>query len=257
MKLQIFAAVVLAVVIGGCAASNKSTSPDVLTSGSANAKRAPASADTEPSTDNDFELLEEDLSGQMIEIADPLEPLNRTMYNLKPLAQTVEHLIPKPARIGIRNFFGNLTTPVRFVNCHLQGKTDAADTELNRFIINTTAGVLGFGDPALDQHGLEPVDEDLGQSLAGFGLGNWFYIVWPFFGPSTFRDSLGMVGDWFLNPVYYVEPTEASVTISATRYANESSFHIGEYEAFKSAAVDPYVATRNAYIQHRNKAIQE
>ena len=105
------------------------------------------------------------------------------------------------------NFFENLTTPARFVNCLLQGKGPEADRELRRFGINTTAGVLGFGDPAYDRWGLKPAEEDLGQTLAVYGLGDGFYVVWPLFGPSTLRDSVGMVGDSFLNPVRYVEPT--------------------------------------------------
>jgi phospholipid-binding lipoprotein MlaA len=156
------------------------------------------------------------------------------------------------------NFFQNLTTPVRFVNCHLQGKKTVADVELKRFWVNTTAGVLGFGDPAKDRHNLAPpTKEDLGQTIATYGVGDGFYLVLPIFGPSTLRDSVGMVGDMFLNPVFYVEPTEAAIGISATRVTNETSFHIGEYEAFKADALDPYVAMRNVYIQYRAQKIKE
>jgi phospholipid-binding lipoprotein MlaA len=66
-----------------------------------------------------------------------------------------------------------------------------------------------------------------------------------------------MVGDMFLNPVFYVDHTETSVGISAVNFVNESSFHVGEYEAFKSESLDPYVAMRDIYIQYRNKQIQE
>ena len=177
---------------------------------------------------------------------------------LKPVTQVYKNITPEPARIGISNFFYNLTTPIRFVNCHLQGKTATADMELNRFLINTTAGILGFGDPAKDQHGLEPPEaEDLGQTLATYSMDNGFYIVWPLLGPSTVRDSIGMVGGLFLNPVFYVEPTEAAISISAVKFTNKNSFYIGEYEVFKSAALDPYVAMREVYIQYRNEQIQE
>jgi phospholipid-binding lipoprotein MlaA len=221
----------------------------------------------EPLANDDFDLLEKEFDEQMIEIADPLEPLNRIMYHvndtlyfwvLKPVTETYKNITPEPARIGIHNFFHNLTTPVRFVNCHLQGKTAAADMELNRFLINTTAGILGFGDPAKDQHGLgPPEEEDLGQTLATYDMDNGFYIVWPLLGPSTVRDSVGMVGGLFLNPIFYIESTETAIAISAVKLTNEKSFHIGEYETFKSAALDPYVAMREAYIQYRNKQIKE
>ena len=216
--------------------------------------------------EQDFELLEEELDEQAVDVDDPLEPLNRLMFGVndalyfwvaKPVVQVYKDVTPEPARIGIRNFFHNLTTPVRFANCLLQGKGDSANTELSRFVVNTTEGVLGFGDPAKDKRGLEPVEEDLGQTLAVHGIDNGFYIVLPLLGPSTMRDSVGLVGDLFLNPVAYVEPWEISVAIWAGEITNEGSFHIGEYEDFKAAALEPYVAMREAYIQYRNKKIQE
>jgi len=256
MKLYICVIVILSFMITGCAVSNKT--PNV----------SPASdKPVELNANNDFDLLEGEFAEQVVEVADPLEPLNRIMYHvndtlyfwvLKPVTDVYTGITPEPARIGIRNFFHNLTTPIRFVNCHLQGKTTDADTELNRFLINTTAGILGFGDPAKDQHGLEPPKkEDLGQTLATYGLDNGFYIVWPLLGPSTVRDSIGTVGGLFLNPVSYVEHTETAISITSVKLTNESSFHTGEYNTFKDASLDPYVAMRTAYIQYRNKQIKE
>jgi len=258
MKLQAWAIVILTVMTAGCAVSGKNPTPNYGTLASNNF--------AEPSEDDEFDLLEDELDEQMVELADPLESLNRIMFGVndvlyfwvaKPCAQTCKAVVPEPARTGVRNFFHNLTTPVRYVNCLLQGKGDSADTELRRFVVNTTVGILGFGDPARDQYGLEPAEEDLGQTLAIHGIDQGFYIVWPFLGPSTVRDSLGMAGDMFLNPVRYVEPTETSIYISAGKGINEGSFHIGEYEDFKAAALEPYIAMREAYIQYRNKKIQE
>ncbi len=216
--------------------------------------------------DEDFDLLAEELEEKAVEVGDPLEPLNRVMFGfndvlyfwvLKPCAQVCKDVVPEPGRVGIRNFFNNLTTPIRLANCLLQGKDEAASRELDRFIINTTVGVLGFGDPARDQHRLEPADEDLGQTLATYGVGDGFYLVLPLLGPSTLRDAGGKLGDSFLNPVFYVEPAETAIAISAGNITNEYSFHIGEYESFKAAAVDPYVALREAYLQYRKKRIEE
>ncbi len=260
MKLLPWTIIVLAAVITtGCAVESNTVSPNDIAQPTSNLQQPLAA-------DEDFELLE-DIAEYVPKIEDPLESLNRIMsgindaiylWLLKPSAETYEEIVPQFVRLGIRNFFHNISTPVRFVNCHLQGKTAAADTELNRFLINTTIGILGFGDPARDQQGLEPPQaEDLGQTLATFGFENGYYLVLPFFGPSTLRDAVGKVGDLFLNPTNYVDPTEVAIAISATKHANESSFHIGEYETFKAAAVDPYVAMRQAYIQYRNKEIQE
>jgi phospholipid-binding lipoprotein MlaA len=258
MRPHVWAIVVLAVAIAGCAASEKNPSSNHLAGASDDVATLAA--------DDDFDLLEDELDEEPAQIADPLEPLNRLMHGLndilydwvaKPCAEGCKAVIPEPARIGISNFFNNVATPIRFVNCLLQGKGDAAGTELDRFLVNTTVGVLGFGDPARDQYGLEPVEEDLGQTLGVHGLGNGPYIVWPLLGPSSLRDSAGMLGDLFLNPIRYVEPTETAIAISVGKTANESTFNIGEYDAFRDAAVDPYVAMRQAYIQYREKQVEE
>lgn len=274
-KLPTCAIVVLTVMLAGCAVSEKNPSANSIAKSApprqhnlADSNNAAPAEDSNEAAfeDDEFDFLEDELTEKMVEISDPLESVNRVMFCIndglyfwvaKPCALTCERVIPEPARIGISNFFQNLTTPVRFVNCLLQGKGDAAGTELDRFLINTTAGVLGFGDPARDQHGLEPVYEDLGQTLAVAGFENGFYIVWPLLGPSTARDSVGKLGDMFLNPVFYVEHTETAIGIAGVKYVNEGSFHIGEYEAFKDEALDPYIAMRDMYIQYRNNKVLE
>lgn len=249
----IFIFIVPAGMISGCATSGNSASSVNVTSNPA-----------ETAANSEFDLLEEEYAGQMVKVPDPLEPFNRIMFNVndvlyfwvvKPVSEIYGGVVPEPARIGISNFFSNLTTPVRLVNCLLQGKGEGADTELRRFAINTTCGILGFGDPALDQYGLEPVYEDMGQTLAVYGFGDGFYLILPLLGPSNARDSIGRFGDWFLNPVSYVEPTEVSYGITAVRYTNQMSLNIGEYENFKSMTVEPYIAMRKTYAQYRTKQI--
>jgi phospholipid-binding lipoprotein MlaA len=226
----------------------------------------PARPSTGGPADDDFNLLEDELAQQQFKVADPLKPLNRAMHNvndklyfsvLRPVARACKKAVPKPARISIRNFFNNLTTPARYISCLLQGKRKAAGTELHRFALNTTVGVLGFADPAQEKWKLAPTDEDLGQTLGKWGVGNGVYVVLPLLGPSTVRDTLGLIGGQLLNPVHYVEPTEVSLAISAGKIANENTFTIGRYESFKSAAVDPYTAMRQAYIQYRDKQVKD
>jgi phospholipid-binding lipoprotein MlaA len=267
MKRQSWAVVILVVLTAGCAVSDKSQSANNFAGNSPNGQGGLIGGAAEESfTDEEFDLLEEELDEGQVEIDDPLEGFNRLMFGLndtlyfwifKPVAQTYKGVVPEPGRIGIRNFFQNVSTPVRYVNCLLQGKGPAADIELRRFLVNTTVGVLGFGDPARDQYGLEPTWEDMGQTLGVYGMDSGFYIVWPFLGPSTVRDSLGMVGDVFLNPVRYVRPRETSIIISATRGINQSSFHIEAYEDFKAAFLEPYVAMRQAYVQNREESIKK
>lgn len=199
-------------------------------------------------------------------VADPLETYNRGVFYLndklyfwvlKPVAQGYKFILHPPARTGIKNFFYNVAAPVRIVNNMLQGKGRAAEAEWARFLYNTTVGVLGFGNPAEKHPELNPPEEDMGQTLAGYGLGDGFYLVWPLLGPSTLRDSAGMVGDRFLNPVGFVERWQDSLALSATKEVNNLSFRIGDYESLKKAALDPYESFRNAYIQLRQSKIRQ
>ena len=248
--------IVVGLVAGaGCATSPQRNSPSPAVS----------PEDANSPGEGVFNELEAELAQKQASVADPLEPVNRVMYGvndvvyfwiLKPVLQAYVYAVSKEARTGIRNFFHNLTTPARLVNCILQGKNSAADVELRRFAVNTVVGALGLSDPARDRWGLKPAEEDLGQTLAVYGLGNGFYLVWPLLGPSTLRDSVGMVGDMFLDPVRYVEPQAASIGISATSTVNDMSFHLGEYESLKAATVDPYIAMREAYTQYRKKQIR-
>jgi len=271
MKYGILTCVITGILTAGCAVSQEQVSSGCAVNASADQQRMLIDGNETATVsgngfDEDFDLLEDELVGEIVEVSDPLEPLNRIMVGIndalyfwvvKPCAKTCKAAVPEPGRVGIRNFFRNLTTPARLANCLLQGKAEAAGIELKRFVVNTTWGILGFGDPARDKLGLLAQDEDLGQTLATYGVGEGFYIVWPLLGPSTVRDSAGILGDQFLNPVRYVEPSEVSIGISAGKGINESSFHVGEYEEFKSAAVDAYVAMREAYIQYRDKKIRE
>jgi phospholipid-binding lipoprotein MlaA len=201
------------------------------------------------------------------EISDPLEPFNRVMFVfndrlyfwvLKPVARAYNEVFPEPLRVSFRNFFLNLLTPVRAVNCLLQGKSDAFATELGRFVINTTMGVYGFGDAASVCFGIKRKDEDLGQTLGVYGAGPGVYICWPVFGPSNIRDTIGMVGDGFLNPLYFwPQETAYRMGISGFRVVNGTSLELGEYESIKKASLDPYVAVRDGYQQYRKNKIKQ
>lgn len=257
----------LALAVCGCAAGGRNSGSEAgQLNTSSKASPTEPNSDFTKSGDEDFGLIEEELAEKRAEVADPLEGLNRVMFGfndifyfwiMKPAAQTWKAVVPAPGRIGISNFFSNLSTPIRLANCLLQGKNEASGRELNRFLINTTVGVLGIGDPALDKYGIKMADEDLGQTLAVYGLGDGFYLVLPLLGPSTLRDAAGTFGDGFLNPVFYVKPTEVAIGITAGRITNEFTFHIGEYESFKAASIDAYIALRSSYIQYRRNLIKD
>lgn len=202
-------------------------------------------------------------------MVDPLEPLNRVFFTfndrlyfwiLKPVATGYKAVISdEDVRMCFSNAFHNLLAPVRFVNNLLQGKVVGAGHELASFVINSTLGVAGLADPAHHEFGLTASDEDFGQTLGSYGLGNGFYICWPFLGPSSLRDTVGTVGDSFLDPLSYLTATgqTAGYALQGVEQVNKISLHIGEYEQFKEASFDPYVAVRNAYAQHRSSRVRD
>lgn len=264
----------LVVLLSGCAGhrtkgpSDPTTAPAPTPAGVA---LSTADETTPPAGSDDMSLWEDDLdwddegAGDFYTVADPLEPFNRTMFVfndklyfwvLKPVAQGYRFAVPRPARSGVRNFFNNLGAPIRIANNILQGRFQTAEAEVARFLYNSTVGVLGFGNPAADVEGLNPEPTDLGLTLGHYGIGNGFYLVWPVLGPSTLRDSAGYFGDRWLNPTIYIDPIEASLAVFALRSINTVSFHIGDYEAIKSAALDPYQAMRDAYIQLRRSKLR-
>jgi len=228
----------------------------------------PIPDEKEPVDELDDDFFDEDFdeTKQTQQIADPLYYFNYAMYSfndflyfaaLKPLATGYKAITPTAFRKGVRNFFHNLLFPVRFVNNLLQGKIKKAGTEVGIFLINSTFGLAGYHQVAQDDFNLNTSNEDLGQTLGSYSIGNGFYLVLPIFGPSSLRDTLGLVGDSFLKPVNYVDPWEARYAIKAFDVINSTSFRLGDYEALKKAAFDPYIALKDAYIQNRNEKISK
>ncbi len=228
-----------------------------------------AGAAGEKSPDAYGNVTAEQTGAEGARIADPVEPWNRAMYHfndklyfwvLKPVTKVYKRALPEGFRGLISNFYQNVKAPVRIVNNLLQGKPKYAGIELGRFLLNSTVGVGGLRDCATECFGIKGRDADFGQTLGRYGVGFGFYIVWPFLGPSSPRDTVGWVADRALTPTTYVTSqwiSPISVGIYAHEKVNYLSFHIGDYEALKAAAIDPYVAMRDAYVQYREKALQD
>lgn len=200
------------------------------------------------------------------QVADPLYYYNYAIFQfndkmytwiVEPAADGYKFVVPEGIRSSVGNFFTNLMFPVRFVNNLLQGELKDAGTEAGIFFINSTVGILGLFEPAQKEFDLHVNNEDLGQTLGRYSIGNGIYIVWPFLGPSTLRDSIGMVGDSFLYPLNYLEAPEAVIGAKILYSVNSTSYRIGDYENIKKAAIDPYTALKNGYVQQRQAKIQE
>ncbi len=200
-------------------------------------------------------------------VPDPLEGWNRAVFGFndgfnthvaRPVAKGYAYVMPDFMRAGIGNFFYNLGFPIRFVNNLLQGRGMAAGVEMSSFILNTTAGLGGFFDVA-EHHKpvVEVEEEDMGQTFGVWGMGEGFYIVWPLLGPSTARDSLGKVGDYFLDPLTYVEPWGLSLGAEALETFNGLNEVLDLYDEMKSAAIEPYSSVRDAYVQYRRAKLSK
>jgi len=244
--------------------------------GQNNATQVAASTGEQVEADNDQfdedawaeeENWEDGETDEFVPIADPLEPLNRIFFHfndklyywaLKPVARGYKAVLPEDIRIVVRNFFNNLLAPTSIVNNLLQGKVRKSAEELVRFVSNSTVGILGLGDFAQDVLKLDPTFEDTGQTLGYYGLGGIFFINWPVLGPSNVRDSIGMVGDYFLDPLTYLDiKWQERLAIKAYDRVNRTSLTLGDYELFTETAIDPYIAVRDAFQQYRDGKIND
>lgn len=208
------------------------------------------------------------------EIFDPLSGFNRLMtgfndglyvYVLDPVLFRGYNYIPEQARVSVNNFFENLYYPVSLVNNVFQLKLSHTGSETLRFVINSTLGVLGLFDPARSWFGLEPHQEDFGQTLGHYGVGGGFHIVLPFFGPTNLRDLSGDFIDFYVNPIYYVDlrgynivnNTYQGWAVISYKQFNKMSIHTEEYENVRQDALDLYPFIRDLYEQNRQKRIED
>lgn len=196
---------------------------------------------------------------------DPLEGYNRAMFSfnegvdkfaLKPVAQGYEAAVPLPGRTAIGNFFGNVGDLWIGVNNLLQGKPVAAASDLGRVVINSTAGIGGLFDIATEV-GLEKHEEDFGQTLGRWGVGNGAYVVWPILGPRTARDSLGLGIDSFADPVGYLGNVRVRNSLYGTRFVDTRASLLPADKAIDEASLDKYAYVRDAYLQRRRSLIYD
>ncbi|MFH2122829.1 MAG: VacJ family lipoprotein [Pseudomonadota bacterium] len=215
------------------------------------------------SIDNESEEI--DTFFEEEESSDPLESMNRVFFQvndklyfwiLKPVNNVYMAVVPIDFRQCLGNFFDNVAAPVHVVNNLLQGKFADASVDFSRFLINSTVGVLGLGDPALRSFGLEPKPEDFGQTLGVWGVGEGLYLCLPIIGPMTVRDTLGFAGNVVVHPATYVGSTylEGAAYYSADK-VNMLSLNPDLYEDMKRYSLDPYISMRQVYLEYRRNKV--
>lgn len=177
------------------------------------------------------------------------EGLDRVV--LKPLSNIYVAVTPKPVRQGLGNAFDNLGYINVILNDFLQGKVGQGFDDLARFGINSTLGIAGLLDVATGM-GLEKHDEDFGQTLGVWGAPPGPYMVLPVLGPTTLRDGPGLAVRLVTNPLFFVDlPLAASMPLGVVRAADGRSRADKAIRGRDEAALDKYLYTKDAYLQHR------
>ncbi|MBT2795186.1 MlaA family lipoprotein [Paraburkholderia strydomiana] len=196
---------------------------------------------------------------------DPLEGLNRTIftvndkldqYALKPVAKGYVFITPQPIRDSVTNFFSNIGDVYIAANNLLQLKITDGVQDIMRIVINTVFGVGGLFDVAtlakLPKH-----DNDLGLTLGHYGVPAGPYLVLPLFGPSTVRDAVGSIGNYYVNPLSYIDPAGLSWALYGLNIVNTRANLLNASDVLEGAALDKYSFVRNAYLQRRQYLLSD
>ena len=208
-------------------------------------------------------LLQGCATGPQANAADPLEPFNRSVYSfnegldrtvLKPVATVYQDITPSPVRTGVTNFFANISDVWSVVNNLLQAKPAEAMDSLFRVTTNTFWGVGGIFDVATElkipQH-----KEDFGQTLGTWGLASGPYVVLPLFGPSSVRDTAGLVVDLQGNVLSQADNVPVRNSLRTLNLVDTRANLLGVGDLLDQAALDKYAFTRDAYLQRRQSLI--
>jgi phospholipid-binding lipoprotein MlaA len=196
---------------------------------------------------------------------DPLESFNRQMFAfnegldkvvLKPLAQVYDTVLPQPVQDCFSNGFSNLREPSNALNNLLQGKGADAVSDVCRFAVNTTVGLLGCFDVA-SRMGLERHREDFGQTLGRWGLGQGPFLVLPLFGPSTFRDGAGLGVETVLDVNFWLSNVSVRNTIFGVRTVHARDELLKADDLISGAALDKYTFIRDGYLQRRRNQVYD
>lgn len=193
------------------------------------------------------------------EASDPLEGVNRLTFKfndkldrvlLKPVAERYKNYMPAPVQTGVGNFFGNLYEPIVIVNDVLQWKPKQAGSDTMRFGFNTVFGVAGLIDVSTPW-GMEKHNEDFGQTFGAWGFGEGWYLVLPLRGPSTMRDTAGLLPAWFLDPIKYQSNDWERLGAYSMLAVHKRSRLLSTTRILDAGSVDAYLQVRTAYRQKR------
>ncbi|ASW02067.1 MlaA family lipoprotein [Paraburkholderia aromaticivorans] len=194
---------------------------------------------------------------------DPFEPVNRAVFSFNdgldryvavPVAKGYQKVTPQPLRTAVSNFFSNLGDLTNAANALLQLKITDATEDFVRFAFNSTFGLGGLLDWATPA-GLPKHHQDFGLTLGHWGIPSGPYLVLPLFGPSTVRDSMGLIVDVKFNPLNYMEPAVRN-PLYVLQFVSVRSDLLGASDLLQQAALDKYSFVRDAYTQQRRARLR-
>lgn len=196
---------------------------------------------------------------------DPFEDYNRTMFKInqrvdkftfRPLARVYDTVAPRPVKIGVGNFFGNLGDVWIGANNMLQGKFADGVSDWMRFAFNSTWGIAGLLDIASEM-GLTKHDEDFGQTLAVWGVGEGPFIVMPFFGPRTMRDAWAIPVDLQFDQIWGIDHVPTRNSMTAFRITHNRANFLAVERSLAHGSLDRYTYTRDFYLQQRRFKVSD
>ena len=184
---------------------------------------------------------------------------------IEPIAKGYNKL-PDPIKSGTSNFTSNISTLLSIPNSLLQGNIKEFGNSVGSVLVNSTVGVLGFFDPA-EKIGLKPHKEDVGQTLATYGIGSGCYFVLPVFGPTTVRDSIGLIADTFVDPFAHITLREKEIfgisgnnldyyTVRGTTAVDFRADNVNNFESLERNSIDLYSSLKSIYLQDRDNKIR-
>jgi len=221
---------------------------------------AAAPADAKDDSDS---LFDDDFGGP--DVPDPFERLNRPVFAgnmaldtavIDPIARAYGFAVPAPVKASVRGFFSNLNRPVVFANELLQLSPRRAAQTLGRFALNTTLGIGGLFDPA-HELGWDEHEADFGQTLGRWGLHGGFYVVLPFLGPSTARDTVGTFVDMLMRIDTWLLPFSSQLILGGGYGITMREDRRDELNELRRSSLDFYAAVRSAFLQSRAKLVRE
>lgn len=215
----------------------------------------PADSTSIPTESKSLNILDD------YEAPDSIEGYNRTMYTFnsvvidyifKPIGKVYSWVMPEYMRKGFARMADNIEMPGRLINSLLQARWERAGIELARFGGNTTLGVAGFWDFADAHMGMLPQTNSFGMTFAYWGIGPGCYLILPIQGSTTLRDGIGLIPDWFADPLTYIPPygifSFVGTSIKAGIELNDMTLVIDEYTRMYDASKDPYQTMKNMYF---------